>query len=190
MPPHGRKGTSATGCLPLPLFFKDVLDTVQGTMDSRGWLTLLWWITKHPNCELSAKGNRLSEEKCQQDSQPQRLSLCSIPNHAQATNGYYLLDREYRANSAHGDKIAFENVCAQAGTNAQARTNGSSLSRNRLGSPSLPPLHLLVRYSPIFHCKPTPFSFCKRPLCHPFSNRTPISCLDHSAFKLLQFCGT
>ena len=121
---------------------------------------------------------------------PQRLSLCFISNHAQATKGYYLLDREYRANSAHGDKIAFENVCAQAGTNAQARTNGSSLSRNRLGSPSLPPLHLLVRYSPIFHCKPTHFSFCKRPLCHPFSNRTPISCLDHSAFKLLQFCGT
>ena len=78
----------------------------------------------------------------------------------------------------------------QARTNAQARTNGSSLSRNRLGSPSLPPLHLLVRYSPIFHCKPTPFSFCKSPLCHPFSNRTPISCLDNSAFKLFQFCGT
>ena len=34
-----------------------------------------------------------------------------MPNHAQATKGYYLLDREYRANSAHGDKIAFENVC-------------------------------------------------------------------------------
>ena len=30
------EGTSATGCLPLPLFFKDVLDTFQGTMDSRG----------------------------------------------------------------------------------------------------------------------------------------------------------
>ena len=30
------EGTSATGCLPLPLFFKDVLDTVLGTMDSRG----------------------------------------------------------------------------------------------------------------------------------------------------------
>ena len=33
---HMEKGTSATGCLPLPLFFKDVLDTFQGTMDSRG----------------------------------------------------------------------------------------------------------------------------------------------------------
>ena len=33
---HMEKGTSATGCLPLQLFFKDVLDTVLGTMDSRG----------------------------------------------------------------------------------------------------------------------------------------------------------